>query len=203
MSVAIVTIVVASLCANAWAADDVAVPQRSAASVLNRYCIDCHSADSAERNARLDLLPKLALDERLALLNRAQEQLLFGLMPPDDADQPSEPERTRLANWLRDELRKHNASKLDDKLRYPDYGNYVAHERLFSGEIKSKAYTPARRWLVSPQIFHERVVDVFNLTNETNIFAPQSTNLVFNFDGTVQSGLGDPRQIQVGARLVW
>jgi len=49
----------------------------------------------------------------------------------------------------------------------------------------------------------EGVVDVFNLTNETNIFAPQTTNLVFNFDGTVQSGLGDPRQIQLGARLVW
>lgn len=49
----------------------------------------------------------------------------------------------------------------------------------------------------------EGVVDVFNLANSRNQFAPQTTNLVFNFDGTVQSGLGDPRQIQVGARLIW
>ena len=27
------------------------------------------------------------------------------------------------------------------------------------------------------------------------------TNLVFNFDGTVQSGAGDPRQIQFGLRI--
>jgi hypothetical protein len=49
----------------------------------------------------------------------------------------------------------------------------------------------------------EGIVDIFNLANERNQFAPQTTNLVFNFDGTVQSGLGDPRQIQVGLRLVW
>jgi hypothetical protein len=49
----------------------------------------------------------------------------------------------------------------------------------------------------------EGIVDVFNLLNERNQFAPQTTNLIFNFDGTVQSGLGDPRQIQLGARLVW
>ncbi len=49
----------------------------------------------------------------------------------------------------------------------------------------------------------EGVVDVFNLANERNQFAPQTTNLIFNFDGTVQSGLGDPRQIQLGVRLVW
>ncbi len=49
----------------------------------------------------------------------------------------------------------------------------------------------------------EGIIDVFNLFNERNQLAPQTTNLVFNFDGTVQSGLGDPRQIQIGARLVW
>lgn len=49
----------------------------------------------------------------------------------------------------------------------------------------------------------EGIVDIFNLANDRNQFAPQTTNLIFNFDGTVQSGLGDPRQIQVGARLVW
>lgn len=56
---------------------------------------------------------------------------------------------------------KSNAPLIEDKLRYPDYGNYVDHNRLFSGTIKDKPYTPARRWLVSPQIFQDRVVDVF------------------------------------------
>jgi hypothetical protein len=91
------------------------------------------------------------------LLNRAQDQLFFGLMPPDDAEQPSEAELALLAGWLRGELRRHNASKLDDKLRYPDYGNYVDHEALFSGEIKEKSYSPARR---QEKLLAGRVPDV-------------------------------------------
>lgn len=30
---------------------------------------------------------------------------------------------------------------------------------------------------------------------------PEVTSLIFNFDGTVQSGNGDPRQVQVGVRV--
>ena len=29
------------------------------------------------------------------------------------------------------------------------------------------------------------------------------TNLIFNFDGTVQSGAGEPRQFQFGVRVAW
>jgi hypothetical protein len=49
----------------------------------------------------------------------------------------------------------------------------------------------------------EPIVEVFNLFNSANILVPQNTNLIFNFDGTIRAGLGDPRQVQVGARLVW
>ena len=141
---------------------DFAIPD-DVQSVLKTRCLDCHSGESAEGEVRFDNLPLLRLNERLELLNLAQDQLFTGLMPPEDAESPSAFERTQLAGWLRDELRKHNASKLDDKLRYPDYGNYVDHEKLFSGDVQAKAWSPARRWLVSPQIFHERVIDVFRL----------------------------------------
>ena len=69
-------------------------------------------------------------------------------------------------------------------------------------EFKSLDIRVSRRFKVGDMEL-EAVVDAFNLTNERNQFAPQTTNLIFNFDGTVQSGLGDPRQIQVGARLIW
>jgi hypothetical protein len=49
----------------------------------------------------------------------------------------------------------------------------------------------------------EAIVDAFNLFNSANPKAPQVTNLIFNFDGTVQSGLGDPRQFQLGLRFVF
>jgi hypothetical protein len=84
-------------------------------------------------------------------------------MPPKKKEQPSDEEREVLAGWLWEVLRSHNASKLEDKLRYPSYGNYVDHEALFSGEITDPASSPARRWLVNPQIFDSRVRDVFGL----------------------------------------
>jgi hypothetical protein len=46
-------------------------------------------------------------------------------------------------------------------------------------------------------------IDVFNVFNNKNLRRPEVTNLIFNFDGTVQSGVGDPRQIQLGVRAIW
>ena len=39
-----------------------------------------------------------------------------------------------------------------------------------------------------------RSSEIFNLFNCTNLLVPQTTNLIFNFDGTIRAGLGDPRQ---------
>jgi hypothetical protein len=130
---------------------------------ITRYCTDCHNKDSSEADIDLEQLATLETSEQLDLLNRVQDQLFFKTMPPSDSRQPSEAERGPLVSWLRSELRKHKASKLDEKLRYPAYGNYVDHELLFDGSVKSAAFSPARRWLVSPQIFTERVLDVFQL----------------------------------------
>lgn len=46
----------------------------------------------------------------------------------------------------------------------------------------------------------QAILEVFNLGNSANFRVPEDRNLIFNFDGTVQSGLGDPRQVQVGVR---
>ncbi len=47
------------------------------------------------------------------------------------------------------------------------------------------------------------IIDIFNLTDEENFLVPETTNLAFNFDGTVRSGAGEPREFQVGVRIVW
>jgi hypothetical protein len=52
-------------------------------------------------------------------------------------------------------------------------------------------------WTVQP------IVEVFNVFNHANFRRPEVTNLIFNFDGTVQSGAGDPRQVQLGLRLLF
>jgi len=46
----------------------------------------------------------------------------------------------------------------------------------------------------------EAIAEVFNVLNRDNFRDPSSASLLFNFDGTIRNGLGDPRQIQVGVR---
>jgi hypothetical protein len=130
--------------------------------VLSTYCESCH-AEKGKGGVDLTRIESLTLEARLDLLNKVQDQLFFRLMPPAKSDQPEAGEAAALADWLRAELRRHKASKLDAKMPYPDAGNYIDHAVLFGGTIKDKAFTPARRWLVSPQIFEERVLDVFQL----------------------------------------
>jgi hypothetical protein len=130
--------------------------------LIATFCNDCHGP-GASGGVRLDDLDKRTLGDRLATLNKVQDQLFFKMMPPPKADQPSAKDAQALADWVRGELRRNKASKLDDHLPYPDAGNYVDHAALFDGSNQEKPFTPARRWLVSPQIFLERVLDVFQL----------------------------------------
>jgi hypothetical protein len=46
----------------------------------------------------------------------------------------------------------------------------------------------------------EAMVEVFNLTNRVNNRNPSAPALLFNFDGSIRSGLGDPRRMQAGLR---
>ena len=147
---------------SAAASDASPVPTK-VATLLETYCFSCHDADLQKGDVRLDHFDSLGLGARLELLNRVQEQLYVNEMPPPDKKQPTAAERRSLGSWVNAELKKHNASKLEDKLRYPSYGNYVDHDKLFSGDIQAAPSTPARRWLVSPQIFTERVLDVLRL----------------------------------------
>ena len=131
--------------------------------LLATYCFECHDGDVAKGDVQLDHLTDLSHPARLELLNNALEQLYSGEMPPKKGDQPTEAEREELVTWIWGELRSHNASKLEDKLRYYKYGNYINHDKLFSGEIKTAPFTKSRRWRVNELIYHERVNDVFEL----------------------------------------
>ncbi|MEL7500536.1 MAG: DUF1588 domain-containing protein [Planctomycetota bacterium] len=132
--------------------------------LISENCLDCHTGDSAEADVNLAKLEDLPSNLQLDLLNRVQDQLFFKLMPPPDSEPLVATDHAHLANWIRTELKKRGASKLDEKLRLPAYGNYVDHDQLFDGSVQTKPFTPSRRWLISPQVFHERVNDVFRLT---------------------------------------
>lgn len=179
--------------------------------ILEDRCQSCHEEGTEKGDLRLDNLGELSLDGWLETLNRMQEQVHFKQMPPPDKkSQPSTEERKELLTWLSDELHRHKASRLEDKLRYPDYGNAVDHGLLFSGRIQVAASTPARRWLVSPQIFHERVLDVFELEGKdrgtrldgvTNPFTLPEKSGIRYYDNDILNG-GHLLQMMTNAQWI-
>lgn len=140
-------------------APSTAVPWRH----LATYCGGCHGEKRQKGKVRFDQLDTLDPAARSDLLARAEEALEVGDMPPNGQPRPTPAETKDLLAWLRSRINPAAARKLRDKLRYPHYGNLVDHDELFAGDVEEPASTPARRWLVSPQIFRERVVDVFRL----------------------------------------
>ena len=56
----------------------------------------------------------------------------------------------------------------------------------------------SRRFTLGDGTTLEPIFEVFNLTNADNYVDPAFSSLLFNFDGTLRSGLGDTRRAQVG-----
>ncbi|HET8797404.1 MAG TPA: hypothetical protein VFO89_06945, partial [Thermoanaerobaculia bacterium] len=69
-------------------------------------------------------------------------------------------------------------------------------------EFSSLDFRISRQFAVGA-VTLEPAIDVFNLFNSENFRRPEVTNLIFNFDGTVQSGSGEPRQAQLALRVLW
>ena len=68
----------------------------------------------------------------------------------------------------------------------------------FNWDVRvSRPFTVGKRQMI------EAVVEVFNLTNADNFKDPSAGGLFLNFDGTIRSGLSEPRQMQVGLRYVF
>ena len=124
---------------------------------MDKRCYFCHDEDEQKGDIRLDNLNDLDTPKRLDLFNRMQEQVYFRHMPPKKKKQPTEEERNALLAYLSTELGIHKASTLEGKLQKPEFGNYVDHTKLFSGEYKDEpGFTFDRRWLISEYIFNAK-----------------------------------------------
>ena len=59
----------------------------------------------------------------------------------------------------------------------------------------------SRRFAVGAGLFVEPALEIFNLTNAGNFPDTAVGSLLFNFDGTIRSGLGDTRRGRTGPTL--
>ncbi|HEY6064868.1 MAG TPA: hypothetical protein VIY96_01850, partial [Thermoanaerobaculia bacterium] len=61
----------------------------------------------------------------------------------------------------------------------------------------------SKEFLLGGGLTIEPIIEAFNVFNSDNFLTPEVTALIFNFDGTIRSGNGDPRQVQLGLRVAW
>jgi hypothetical protein len=68
---------------------------------LKKHCLDCHGADAQEGDIRFDQFKAaadVAADEKT--WQRTIQMLRSGAMPPEDVEQPTEPARRSIVNWI-------------------------------------------------------------------------------------------------------
>jgi hypothetical protein len=123
---------------------------------LQQNCIRCHGEKKQKGKLALhEVSFDFTKTETSDLWLEILEQLTTGEMPPpDEPRQPSAAERNTIIEWIDRQLLTAGAGDAyRKKLLAPEYGNWVNHEKLFSGEIKTPPFSPARIWRFSTEIF--------------------------------------------------
>jgi hypothetical protein len=172
------------------------------------YCADCH--DDAKPKADLDLTaltPAMDTEESVFHWQKMLEQVQAGVMPPVDKDQPTAEERKELISWLEAKVvASEFGGPYRKKLLLPQYGNYVDHEKLFSGEITTAPYSPSRLWRLSPYLFASKGSvnkSVKGLQNPYSFSTPKSGVRDYSFSSDVGASTVETLLLNANAELEW
>ena len=123
---------------------------------LKENCIRCHGEKKQKGKLALhEVSVDFAKDETSDLWLEILTQLTARDMPPPDEEtQPADSQRNVVIEWIdRQLLTAGSGETYRKKLLAPEYGNWVNHEKLFSGEIKTPPFSPSRLWRFNTEIF--------------------------------------------------
>lgn len=125
---------------------------------LRQHCVDCHSGDEAEADLDIGQVRNdLTTDTAVGVWESVLQALRFDEMPPPEEQRPDPLAKARIILWIEQQIEASGrAESYRDKLLKPEYGNYVSHELLFSGGVKTPPFSPSRLWRFSPQIFKRK-----------------------------------------------
>ena len=118
--------------------------------IIARYCEKCHSPDLSEAEIDLSVFPSLSdVRRKPEIWQKVGEMLETRQMPPKDALQPLEADRTRLQKWVQTYLKKEALSQAGDPgrvvLRRLNNFEYTNTVRDITGVA---SLTPAREFPV-------------------------------------------------------
>ncbi|MDC0307171.1 DUF1588 domain-containing protein [bacterium] len=122
--------------------------------MLKEHCSDCHASADASGDFRIDGLQANVTPETSQSWSKVFRVLVTNQMPPSDAEPIGRTEKTQALDWLREQLQDSAVIKeWQQKMLHPEYGNFIDHEPLFDGSVKTSAWSPSRLWKKSPAIF--------------------------------------------------
>ena len=101
--------------------------------LLKLHCVRCHGNESQEGDLDLEkAATELPLVRNTRLWTSVAEHTKNRVMPPEDENQPSDPERRTIAAWLESEIANFDYTKVDDpgyeparRLTHQEYSNTV------------------------------------------------------------------------------
>jgi hypothetical protein len=131
--------------------------------LLTAYCVGCHGAAKPKGGVRLDAMaaPDPKDKEALALWVSVYEQMDRAQMPPADSKQPPAEALAAALEALQLDLARAGAAVARSTAReFPDRGNVVDHEVLFTRPTTAAAATPSRVWRLSPFAYREFADDL-------------------------------------------
>ena len=151
---------------------DAPAAEPSIKTFLKTYCLQCHGADEAEGEVRLDNLTlNIKNAQEAKLWHRVLESLQFNEMPfAGAAAFPTRGESRQAETWIATALAQHGL-RPDDKSEAEGYGNLVPHELLFSSNERNRSVdVGARIWRVSPETLRSKLSAASRFNFTTNPF---------------------------------
>lgn len=123
-------------------------------SLLRRYCADCHNDRDKEAGLSIQAIQEFK-DAKPEVWASIHEKVQLGQMPPQDSPQPGADElatlTTAIATWF-----KAAGLHVNNKLDWPNYGNFVPHETLFGVNPHPAPATSVRLWRHRPEVYGRR-----------------------------------------------
>ena len=133
--------------------------ERMGRQFIEAHCIRCHGEEKQKGKVALhEVSFDFSKADSSDLWLKVLAQLTTGDMPPPDEDKrPNDSERNAMIEWIDQKLLLAGSGEAyRKKLLAPEYGNWVNHEKLFSGEIKTPPFSPARLWRFNSEVFSHK-----------------------------------------------
>lgn len=124
---------------------------------LKQHCVRCHGAAKAEAKLSLHKITSKVGPSDTKVWEAVLMQVSKNAMPPKDEPRPEPSQKASVIHWIRDTLQSASKTLAPHEMIYPENGNHVPHELLFTKNPDAKPATPARIWRVRPSIYESFV----------------------------------------------